>query len=300
VITAEQIGKDVLLKYEDYLRAELRLSRHSIETYLIECRMFMEHLAGAAQALLDVTPERVVAYLVARQAEGIDQCTISKILSSLRSFYRYCVLEGLMTANPAETVEMPRIKRKIPKVFSAEEIENLLASCAPDTASGLRDRALFEVIYSCGLRVSEASDLSLDQLYVKEGFLKIIGKGDKERVVPIGEHAVHWLARYLEEARPKLLEGKRKNSFIFLNRFGGRLSRKGMWKRFKEIAGAAGVEGKVHTLRHSFATHLLKGGADLRAVQELLGHSDIGTTQIYTHLGRDDLKEYHRKYHPRG
>ncbi|MBN2352004.1 MAG: tyrosine recombinase XerD [Spirochaetales bacterium] len=294
------VGKDILGRYEDYLRAELRLSPHSIATYLIECRIFLAWLSGERADLLAVDSPRIVEYLVARQVEGIDQCTISKIISSLRSFYRYCVLEGFTQGNPAETVEMPRIRRKIPKVFSAEEIENFLSSCVPDTPSGLRDRALFELMYSCGLRVSEAADMSLDQLYLNEGFLKVIGKGGKERVVPIGEHAVHWLTRYLTGARPKLTRPKRKNSFVFLNRFGGRLSRKGMWKRFKEIAGQAGVEGKVHTLRHSFATHLLKGGADLRAVQELLGHSDIGTTQIYTHLGKDDLKEYHRKYHPRG
>jgi integrase/recombinase XerD len=299
-VEAIDTGKEVLARYEDYLRAELRLSPHSIGTYGTECRIFMEWLAGEKRDLLEVTSPTIVDYLVARQVEGIDQCTISKILSSLRSFYRYCVLEGLTPSNPAETVEMPRIKRKIPKVFTAEEIDNLLATCEPDTASGLRDRALFELMYSCGLRVSEAADLSLDQLYLKEEFLKIIGKGEKERVVPIGEHAIHWLRVYLEESRPKLMKNKRKNSFVFLNRFGGRLSRKGMWKRFKELTGLAGVEGKVHTLRHSFATHLLKGGADLRAVQELLGHSDIGTTQIYTHLGRDDLKEYHHKYHPRG
>ena len=141
--------------------------------------------------------------------------------------------------------------------------------------------------------------MTLDQLFLQEGFLKIVGKGEKERLVPLGEHAVFWLTRYIEEARPRLQNGH-KHNYLFLNRFGKRLSRKGVWKRFKELAAAAGVEGKVHTLRHSFATHLLKGGADLRAVQELLGHSDIGTTQIYTHIGRDDLKEYHRKYHPRG
>ena len=297
---ATETRKDLLARYEDYLRAELRLSPHSIGTYGTECRIFMEWLGGEGINVLGVTSPNVVDYLVARQVDGIDQCTVSKILSSLRSFYRYCVLEGLTAANPAETVEMPRVKRKIPKVFTAEEIDTLLASCEADTSSGLRDRALFELMYSCGLRVSEAADMTLDQLYLKEGFLKIIGKGEKERVVPIGEHAVHWIRRYLDEGRPQLMKGKRKNSFVFLNRFGGRLSRKGMWKRFKELAGLAGVEGKVHTLRHSFATHLLKGGADLRAVQELLGHSDIGTTQIYTHLGKDDLKEYHHKYHPRG
>jgi integrase/recombinase XerD len=299
-VEATETRKDLLARYEDYLRAELRLSPHSIGTYGTECRIFMEWLGGEGINVLGVTSPNVVDYLVARQVDGIDQCTVSKILSSLRSFYRYCVLEGLTAANPAETVEMPRVKRKIPKVFTAEEIDTLLASCEADTSSGLRDRALFELMYSCGLRVSEAADMTLDQLYLKEGFLKIIGKGEKERVVPIGEHAVHWIRRYLDEGRPQLMKGKRKNSFVFLNRFGGRLSRKGMWKRFKELAELAGVEGKVHTLRHSFATHLLKGGADLRAVQELLGHSDIGTTQIYTHLGKDDLKEYHHKYHPRG
>jgi integrase/recombinase XerD len=293
-------GRELLARYEGYLRAELRLSPHSIGTYGTECRIFMEWLDTHGRDVLGVTAPGIVEYLVARQVEGIDQCTISKMLSSLRSFYRYCVLEGLVASNPAETVEMPRIKRKIPKVFSSEEVDNLLALCEPDSTSGLRDRALFEVMYSCGLRVSEAADLSLDQVYLKEGFLKIIGKGEKERIVPIGEHAVLWVRRYLDEARPKLLRDRRRSPFVFLNRFGGRLSRKGMWKRFKELAGMAGVEGKVHTLRHSFATHLLKGGADLRAVQELLGHSDIGTTQIYTHLGKDDLHDYHKKYHPRG
>jgi integrase/recombinase XerD len=290
---------EILRKYEDYLAVELRLARHSIDTYLSECRVFMEYLAGENTDILAVSSPGIVEYLVARQVDGIDQRTISKIVSSLRSFYRYCVLEGLVPLNPAETVEMPRIVRKLPKVFSSEEIEAFLALCEDATPSGLRDRALFELIYSCGLRVSEAGDLTLDQLYLGEGFLKIIGKGEKERIVPIGEHAVFWLKKYMDEARPQLLVG-RTNNFVFLNRFGHRLSRKGMWKRFKEIACRAGLEGKVHTLRHSFATHLLKGGADLRAVQELLGHSDIGTTQIYTHLGKDDLKEYHRKYHPRG
>lgn len=291
--------KDIINRYSEYLTAELRLAAHSIDTYTTECRVFIEYCLREQKDALAAAAPDIVEYLVARQVDGIDQRTISKILSSLRSFYRFCVLDGLIQGNPAETVEMPRIKRKLPEVFSSEQVEHLLDSCQNDTACGLRDRALFELIYSCGLRVSEAVDISLDQLFIKDGFLKIIGKGEKERLVPIGEHAVFWLKKYIEEARPKL-QGALKNNFVFLNRFGRRLSRKGIWKRFKEIALHAGIEGKVHTLRHSFATHLLKGGADLRAVQELLGHSDIGTTQIYTHVGREDLKEYHHKYHPRG
>jgi integrase/recombinase XerD len=299
VETAVEI-KELLAKYEDYLRASLRLSENSIGTYVAECRIFGVYLSGENIMILEATSRQIVEYLVERQVAGIDQRTVSKILSSLRSFYRYAVLEGLANANPAEVVEMPRIKRKLPQVFSTEEIDSILASCEATTAGGLRDRALFELIYSCGLRVSEAADLSLDQLFLKEGFVKIVGKGEKERIVPIGEHAVYWLKKYLNEARPKILGNKKKSPFVFLNRFGTMLSRKGIWKRFKEIASHAGVEGKVHTLRHSFATHLLKGGADLRAVQELLGHSDIGTTQIYTHVGKDELKDYHKKYHPRG
>jgi len=291
--------QELLAHYEAYLESELRLSEQTIETYLIECRIFLAYCQREQEDYLNPKAKDIINYLVDRQLEGLDQRTVSKIISSLRSFYRFCILEGLCGSNPCETIEMPRLKRKLPQVFSAKEIEKILSSCDTQTTAGLRDRALFELIYSCGLRVSEAADLSLDQLFIKEGFVKILGKGNRERLVPLGEHALFWLNRYLAQARPALNQGTR-NNFVFLNRFGRRLSRKGIWKRFKELAQQAGVYGKVHTLRHSFATHLLKGGADLRSVQELLGHSDIGTTQIYTHVERDDLKNYHKKYHPHG
>ncbi|MBN1524440.1 MAG: site-specific tyrosine recombinase XerD [Spirochaetales bacterium] len=290
----------MIQRYEEYLNVELRLADHSISTYVAECRVFLEYLQQEKKSFPAATSRDIVEYLVERQVSGIDQRTISKILSSLRSFFRFCILEGICDANPAESVETPRIERKLPKVFSRDEVNALLAAIDENNPCGQRDRALFELIYSCGLRVSEAVDMTLDQLFLKEGVIKVIGKGGKERVVPIGEHAIHWLSQYIHETRPKLLKKGQHHSFVFINRFGKRLSRKGMWKRFKEIAGHAGIDGKIHTLRHSFATHLLKGGADLRAVQELLGHTDIGTTQIYTHIGNSDLQELHKKFHPRG
>ncbi len=204
-----------------------------------------------------------------------------------------------MRANPAEHVETPRIPRHIPEVYSREEVERLLAAIDLSTPGGVRDRFLFELIYSCGLRVSEAAELSLDRIYRQDKFIRVVGKGSKERVGPIGDLALEWLDRYLSEARPALAGGRRIKA-LFVNHRGTPLTRKGMWKRFKRYALQAGLNGKIHTLRHSFATHLLRGGADLRTVQVLLGHADIGTTQIYTHVDERELAEYHRRYHPRG
>ncbi len=234
-----------------------------------------------------------------RQLEGASRKTTAKSLSALRAFFAFLRREGRIRDNPAEDVETPRVARRIPEVFSREEVERLLAAIDLDTPGGVRDRFLFELIYSCGLRVSEAASMTLERIYKTEKFLRVLGKGGKERIVPIGELALEWLERYLSQARPALARGRRLAS-LFVNHLGGPLSRKGMWKRFKGYALEAGVAGKIHTLRHSFATHLLKGGADLRTVQVLLGHADIGTTQIYTHVEESELAEYHRLYHPRG
>jgi integrase/recombinase XerD len=194
---------------------------------------------------------------------------------------------------------LPRSSRRIPEVYTLEQVERILAAIDTTTPAGIRDRFLFELIYSCGLRVSEAVALTMDRIYLEASMLRVVGKGSKERLVPMGEQALLWMRRYLEESRPALLKD-RKERALFINRSGGRLSRKGMWKRFKEVLALAGVEGKIHTLRHSFATHLLQGGADLRAVQSLLGHADIGTTQIYTHVDEGALHGQHRRFHPRG
>ena len=288
---------DILKSFTEYLRVEMRLAEHSVSTYLSECRTFLKYLKKEHKEISNIRATDIVDYLVSRQLLGIDQRTISKILSSLRSFFRFCVLENIHQSNPAKIVETPRISKKLPQVFSSEEVDTLLGAIDMSTPLGIRDRALFELIYSCGLRVSEAVNITLDQIFVQQGLIKVIGKGSKERIVPIGEQAIYWLNQYINRARPALL--KRRERFVFLNCWGKRLSRKGMWKKFKAIAVQAGLNGKIHTLRHSFATHLLKGGADLRSVQELLGHTDIGTTQVYTHLGKEDLKKYHKMYHPR-
>ena len=183
-----------------------------------------------------------------------------------------------------------------------EEVKGFLSSIDLTTSFGVRDRAIFELIYSSGLRVSEVVALNISQLFLSESCIKVIGKGSRERIIPVGDPAIKWLNQYLSEVRTLLLSNKSiyTDEALFLNRFGQRMSRKGIWKRFRDIASKSGVQGKIHTLRHSFATHLLAGGADLRSVQELLGHADIKTTQIYTHVDPKNLKSHHSRFHPRG
>ncbi len=290
----------LLEAFAAYLATELRLSRATVSVYTLEARLLLDYCAPKPPSeLAAMTGTDLIQYLVHRQLEGASRKTTAKSLSALRAFFAFLLREGLAKANPAEDVEAPRIPRRIPEVFSREEVERLLAAIDLNTPGGVRDRFLFELIYSCGLRVSEAAELTLERIYRTEKFLRVLGKGGKERIVPIGELALEWLEKYLSQARPALVRGRRLAS-LFVNHLGQPLTRKGMWKRFKGYALEAGVAGKIHTLRHSFATHLLKGGADLRTVQVLLGHADIGTTQIYTHVEESELAEYHRLYHPRG
>lgn len=288
--------------YEDFLRAEQRRADLTVDTYLRECDRFMTHCGENAIRPEEATSTDIVEYIVARQVDGLDVRTIAKVLSCLSSFYRFLVLEKLTAINPIKDIDMPRIGRRLPAVYSIEEVDILLSRIDTSTPFGLRDRALFELIYSCGLRVAEAANLRLGSVFLDEAIVRVIGKGAKERIVPLGEEAERWIEIYLRDGRPELKRrGRSTSDDLFLNNRGTSLSRKGMWKRFKELAAKAGVDSsKLHTLRHSFATHLLKGGADLRAVQELLGHADIGTTQIYTHLDGDDLREAHETFHPRG
>ena len=292
-------SSQLLREFEDYLTAGLRLSRQTVATYTRDCRGFVSWLEANDLDTATVTTAQVIDYLIMRQQhDGLDQRTIAKSISALRSLFHYLVLQRVREDNPAILVELPRMTSRVPGVLDLEEIDRLLEAIELDGPLGLRDRALFELIYSCGLRISEAVELSVDRVFLAERLIRVQGKGEKERLVPMGGHARYWLERYLEEARPKLV--RRPVAALFLNNRGQKLSRKGMWKRFREIAERAGVDAKVHTLRHSFATHLLEGGADLRAVQELLGHADISTTQIYTHVDRDELATYHADYHPRG
>jgi integrase/recombinase XerD len=290
---------ELLEAFTAYLTAELRLARATVAAYTLEARLLAEYCRSAGCDLERFSSTELIEYLVHRQIEGASRKTTAKCLSALRAFFAFLVREQLLASNPAEHVETPRIPRHIPEVYSREEVENLLAAIDLATPGGVRDRFLFELIYSCGLRVTEAAELTLDRIYRRDKFIRVVGKGGKERIVPIGDLALEWLDRYLSEARPALARGRRPRT-LFINHLGAPLTRKGMWKRFQRYAQKAGVAGKIHTLRHSFATHLLRGGADLRTVQVLLGHADIGTTQIYTHVDERELADYHRRYHPRG
>ena len=295
----------ILSDYTDYLKIDLRLSSNTVDAYRRGCAGFLEYIDGKASSLAAVSSSDITDYLISRQVAGsedeaVGSRTISRILSSLRSFFNYLVMEKVRDDNPAKSVDMPRLSKKLPAVLSIEEIDKFLSMIDVSKPAGLRDRALFELIYSCGLRVSEAVSLAFGGIFLDEGLIRVRGKGGKDRYVPLGGEVSFWLRKYIEEGRPLLVKKADTGGMLFLNYRGQPLSRKGMWKRFQQIASQVGLKAKIHTLRHSFATHLLQGGADLRSVQELLGHTDISTTQIYTHLSRDDLKNSHSQYHPRG
>ena len=291
---------DIVSRFQDYLIMELQLAEPSVEIYVREASLYVRQLEVRSIDIETSQVTHLADYLVSRQEGGVDQRTIAKIISALRSLHHFAILEGIRADNPALRLELPKMTRNLPDVLSVDEVELILAKIDPETTLGLRDRALFELIYSCGLRISEAVDLTMDMLYLDESTIRIRGKGDKDRLVPMGDEVIYWMKQYLAAARPSLVSRNPRTDFVFVNQLGNGLSRKGMWKRFREASDRAGVSAKVHTLRHSFATHLLEGGADLRAVQELMGHSDISTTQIYTHLDKDDLRLYHKDYHPRG
>ncbi len=294
-------GQRLAVEYEGYLRHELRVAESTTGTYVAEARRFGRWLDASSLDAIAVCGVDLESYVAGRGgSEQLSARTISRIFSSLRSFYGFMRTAGYRSDDPSHDVERPKIGKHLPEVLEVSEVERFLNSINLDSPYGLRDRTLFELIYSCGLRVSEAANLELSQIFLKEGLIRVQGKGDKERLVPLGDEAESWLRSYLREGRPLLLKGPSAIDRVFLNNRGEGLSRKGMWKRFRGIAERAEVEGKIHTLRHSFATHLLRGGADLRSVQELLGHADISTTQIYTHLDQDDLERAHKAYHPRG
>ena len=295
----EGAGTEDVAPFSAYLAAERRLSPTTVATYVSETRAFLSFLQKEGKSATKAGAADVSEWLVSRQVQSIDARTLAKAASAIRAFFRFLVLEGRMDSNPARLVDAPRVAMRIPRYLAAEEIDALLDACDAATPLGIRDRALFELVYSCGLRVTETVRLTVERVSLEEGVVRVLGKGLRERMVPLGERAKRELQRYLAETRPALA-GRKPASILFLGRAGRMLSRKTVWKIFKRLALKAGLEGKVHSLRHSFATHLLQGGADLRSVQELLGHVDIGTTQIYTHVSQEVLKRTHEEFHPRG
>ncbi len=295
-------AEQVLERFLDALWMERGLSRHTLAAYGADLRGFAAWLAaGPGRTLAEARREDLLAYLAHRAAQGASLRSSARLMSSLRRFYQYLVREGIRDSDPSARIEAPRLGRPLPKSLTETEVEALLA--APDTERclGLRDRAMLELLYATGLRVSELVALPLTRLNLRQGVVRVAGKGGKERIVPLGEEAAHWLERWLREGRPALLKA-RGSEALFVTARGGAMTRQAFWHLIKRYARAAGIGHPLspHTLRHAFATHLLNHGADLRALQMLLGHSDLSTTQIYTHVARERLKELHAVHHPRG
>ena len=280
--------------YTDLLLVK-RDSEQTAITYKISAEEFLNWLVTEHIKLKDVSVQNLLYYIIKRKEDGCSELTIAKDISGLRALGDYLERKGMWSENPAMELDKPKAARNLPKVLSIEQVDSLLDSIDKTSLSGKRDDALFELVYSCGLRISEVCTLKLANLHLEERLILVHGKGDKERLVPFGDRAYEKLLVYLQEVRPELVKG-RIVAELFVNYRGEAISRKGVWKRFKELEALSGVEAKVHTLRHSFATHLLQGGADLRSVQELLGHSDLSTTTIYTHVTDKQLEEAHEKY----
>jgi integrase/recombinase XerD len=287
--------------FTDYLSIERGLARNSIEAYSADLMRYARFCTTTGiKDPAGVDSEVVRAFFLHLKDAGLGVRSRARYLAALRGFYTFALEEGLLRYNPVGDIETPRLLHTLPHVLSIAEVEALLETCAKASILDMRDRAMLEVLYACGLRVSELVSLQLDDYHPASGYVKTIGKGEKERIVPIGEEAMEVLEYYLAHARPALLRARQSN-YIFLNRSAGGLTRQGFWKIIKRRALEAGISKNVtpHTLRHSFATHLLENGADLRVVQVLLGHADISTTQIYTHVTREHLRRVHERYHPR-
>ncbi len=292
----EQLGL-----FLNHLNVERGLSENTLAAYRGDLRQFGAFLAAqGVRDLSAVQTRHITGYLLEQKREGRRPATVARRLSAVRAFLKFLAAEGLVPANPAEYTGSPKRAQRLPRVLRVDQVDRLLT--APDTANplGLRDRALMEVLYASGLRVSEAVNLKTGDLDRRGGLVRCLGKGGRERVVPVGGEAVRLVDEYLSRSRPVLLKGRR-TRFLFVNRRGRPLTRQTVWKLIKRYAREAGIQKEItpHTLRHCFATHLLENGADLRAVQEMLGHADIVTTQVYTHLTSRGLRAVYDRTHPR-
>lgn len=286
----------------DYLSVERGLSANTIVSYRRDLNFYIDFLeAKKIDTLSETTKNDVVDFMSSQRGKGISGNSVSRRLTAIKVFYRFLSREKMFKTDPADQIESPKLWKKIPETLSVKEVEVLLNQ--PDTCSrrGIRDKAILETLYATGMRVSEAVNLKTDNVNLDVGFARCIGKGNKERIIPLGGKAIESINKYLLSARQVFL-GKRQSEFLFLSRLGRKISRQSFWKIIRKYAKDANIKTaiKPHILRHSFATHLLEGGADLRSVQEMLGHSNISTTQIYTHINKDRLKAIHKKFHPRG
>lgn len=299
-------SNDIIEQFVDAVWMERGLSENTLSAYRTDLKKFVMWLTQStddvlSEQLISASREIVQKYLSELERREISPRSRARLLSSLRLFYAYLLREKVIDVDPVALIDAPKLGRSLPKTLSEEDVESLLM--APDTSTllGLRDRVLFEVLYATGLRVSELVGIELTQINLLQGVLRVTGKGNKERLVPLGEEAINWLEKYLNNTRSDLLKGQVTDA-VFVTKRGGAMTRQAFWYLIKRYAFQAEITSKIspHTLRHAFATHLLNHGADLRVVQMLLGHSDLSTTQIYTHVANERLKSLHSEHHPRG
>ena len=292
-----------LKEYLNVLRLEKNLSVNTISSYRNDINSlinFLDSLKINDPSLVD--NKLLNSFFINLQELGLSNTSAARYYSSIKGFFSYLFSNKYIKANPVEKVMPPKLSKNLPSVLSLGEIDSILLKPDVENKLGLRDRGILEVLYACGLRVSELIGLKISDLFFDEEIIRVFGKGSKERLVPIGSSAIKWTKEYLTKSRPLLAKKAKSENVVFLNNRGSKLSRMGVWKIVDHYVKEAGIQKEVHphTFRHSFATHLLEGGADLRAVQEMLGHADISTTQIYTHIDRDYIKQVHKQFHPRG
>lgn len=291
----------LLDSFLEYLSVERGLAKNTIEAYKRDLKSYIYFLRK--KNIIDINSSNraiIVAYLLQMQKSGKASSSISRTCAALRSFYQFLFREHVISEDPTIDLDTPKLEQRLPKVLNTEEVEKLLSQPDITTPLGLRDKSMLELLYATGMRVSELISLSVEDVNLETGFLRCMGKGSKERIIPVGSIALEYLKEYLSSVRKQLLNGKESKK-LFFNRQGNPMTRQGFWKIIKKYSKQAGIYKKItpHTLRHSFATHLLENGADLRAVQEMLGHADISTTQRYTHLTQNRIKQIYDKTHPR-
>jgi len=295
--------KDIIAikRFKRFLQTEKGLSPNSIYSYIYDLKKFSDFLANKNKTILNASQDDVEQFLFFEKNKKRNSArTLARSLAAIRQFYNYMSSIENIT-NPTVKIETPHFQKVLPDFLSIEEIDRLFSSIREDDIYQLRDKSIFELLYSAGLRISEAVELKAVDVDLKNKFIKVMGKGNKERIVPIGDEAIRLIEKYIRDSRPVIL-GSRMSEYLFISKKGGMLNRKSVWRLLKGYAKMVNIRKNItpHTLRHSFATHLLERGADLRAVQELLGHVDISTTQIYTHLARKQLQEIHKRFHPKG
>ncbi len=292
-----------LQEYLAYLKLERNLSEQSVSSYSSDINKFLNYIEEQNVTDLNSVKTKIITeYFEVMRDLGISSSSTSRYLSAVKGFFKYLSSQEYIEKDPVEILSTRITERKLPSVLSFLEIEKLLQSPNVKEKLGLRDKAMLELFYSSGLRVTELINLKISDLYFSDGVIRVLGKGSKQRLIPIGSSAVKWIREYMKTLRPLLEKKMKSENIIFLNNRGTKLSRMGVWKIVDKYVKAAKIEKEFHphTFRHSFATHLLEGGADLRAVQEMLGHADISTTQIYTHIDREFVKQMHKDFHPRG